>query len=480
MMETDDWKSNEKSEGYSDLMWEQRHMPMRIIKSLQHQRPWNSKIRLPQEADTTNGADFCHLESHDLDCLLVLIRMLMSLGFCPQDKYRRTAIMRCAGHDFGWDRRSDYLAKGMLVQKLFPESLDNMDSLRSKLTFENLLRHPGVDKVIFACRAFSLKNPQLFISDPDPRQSAHIESIKPSSYEDMTNENEVKWDGIKTLEQTIAGQSYDLDLRAENKTKISRRFCTVPDFIRVMFTPGEGRPRSFDDVRRFQLKSPTIQYGGNGMVREVMSNSTYILHAVVKMDPEHPIWNPAEVRLYDVGAKMILPERQCNNDHRDLIGQKIRPDSKWKLGDPKFKFMLFYSRWDSPNDELPPNKPIQAQEPARVNKSAQVDDPMQIDDLVSIDEPVLSVTSMSIASRTPQPLNTQLGILQRPQSSELSHDKWQGDLRACMEFANRVGDSAPGLRSVSTSLQVGEMSRFAAVAMADGSDSIFLIPGYNT
>ncbi|KAI0803531.1 hypothetical protein GGR55DRAFT_682448 [Xylaria sp. FL0064] len=69
-----------------------------------------------------------------------------------------------------------------------------------------------------------------------------------------------------------------------------------------------------------------------------------MLCAIVKIDPSNPIDNPAEVRVYDFNARMILPETASNIDHSKVIERKIRPDSKWTVGDPQFKFMLFYRK----------------------------------------------------------------------------------------------------------------------------------------
>ncbi|KAI3322734.1 hypothetical protein HD806DRAFT_535918 [Xylariaceae sp. AK1471] len=348
-MASEAWNDGQMCEDYVDVRTDRDSNPMAIVVMLQYQRPWHSKIRLPTRADDEDeDPDLCHLESHDLDCLIVALRMLMSLGFKAEAHYRRSALMMCALHDFGRLRQSDYRVKGMLVQKLFPDDLNDLDVLRSKLTFENLLKHPGVDKVIFGCRLFGLQDHQLCISDTAPNLRNKAQEIRRSSYEDMTDLNEVKWDGIKPLGESVRDQSYTLDLRADGGTRVHRRFCTVPMFVRVMYTPDEDHPRSFDHVQRFKLIAPRTEPDeGLGFVC-VPSNSTYILRAIVKMDPRDPIGNPAEVRLYDFNANMMLPERMSRNSERDSVEHKIRPDTKWKMGDPKFKFLLFYSRWDPP------------------------------------------------------------------------------------------------------------------------------------
>ncbi|KAI3335402.1 hypothetical protein F4824DRAFT_511044 [Ustulina deusta] len=258
--------------------------------------------------------------------------------------------MACVRHEFGQDRQADYQVKGMLVSKLFPDDLDNMQVLRSRLTFENLLKHPGVKEVVFACPSFALKDRLLMISGRG-ELSRGIESIQESSYEDMVDENEVKWDGIKDLGQTVTDQSYDRDLEAENGTKLYRRYCLLPKFIRVAFTPDKDHPRNFDHVLRFQLKAPTLQRE-DGMFQEVMSDSTYLLCAVVKVDPKDPIGNPAEIRVYDAEGKMIKPILPSNNNQRDAIDRKFKPDSRWTTGDPQFKFILFYRKCTAREDEV--------------------------------------------------------------------------------------------------------------------------------
>ncbi|KAI0903178.1 hypothetical protein F4823DRAFT_629622 [Ustulina deusta] len=350
-MAQEPWKSRASCKGYVSLPFIWSQFPERVIKAFDLQRPWHSKIRLPIEADQDQGADFCHLESYDLDCLIILIRVCLGLGFSPKLDSYQNSIMTCVQHHFGQDRQTDYQVKGVLVSKLFPDDLDNMQVLRSKLTFENLLKHPGVKEVVFACPSFTLKDRLLIISGQGLELSRDIESIQESSYEDMVDKNEVKWDGIKDLGQTVADQSYDLDLEAENGTKISRRYCLLPQFIRVSFIPNKDHPRNFDDVLRFQLKAPTLQREKD-MVREVMSDSTYFLCAVVKVDPKDPIGNPAEIRAYGVDGKMIKPLLPSNNNQRDAIDRKLKPDSRWTTGDPQFKFILFYRKWTARGDEV--------------------------------------------------------------------------------------------------------------------------------
>ncbi|KAI1346096.1 hypothetical protein F5Y01DRAFT_308517 [Xylaria sp. FL0043] len=342
------WQSILRSAGHSDLCEAWSYDPVLIAASLQRQRPWHSKIRLPGEADKEQDDDFCHLESYDLDCVLIVVRMLHSLDLPRNTKYTRSSLLKCVEHNFGWDRRADYQAKGMLVSKLFPDDLGDLRVLRSKLTFENLMKHPGIDKVLFGCEAFALKDPQLLIYHSAPAASSLIESIELGSYEDMTDMNEVKWNGIKTLGETVAEQSFEVGSRGGDGTKTApkttRRYCTVPMFIRVAFEPDKDHPRNFNDVRQFRLVAPTLHYEKDQPARETTSDSPYMLCAIVKIDPSNPIDNPAEVRVYDFNAKMILPETASNVDHRDVIERKIKPDSKWTVGDPRFKFMLFYRK----------------------------------------------------------------------------------------------------------------------------------------
>ncbi|RWA03688.1 hypothetical protein EKO27_g11416 [Xylaria grammica] len=349
------WESNETSEGYSDLLvGEAGFLPFQVLAQLQYQRPWHSKIRLPIEGDADRDADFCHVESHDLDCLLIVLRALISFKFCPENRYRRSALFVCALHSFGWDRRADYGAKGMLVAKLFPDHLDDPGALRPVLTFKNLVRHPAVERAVFGQHSFALKSRQLLISDPG--SSADVESIIASSFEDLAREGEVKWDGVMTLGRAVADQSYDLDLAAENGTKIARRYGIAPPFLRVSFTPDEHHPRGFDDVQSFRLATPLLRRDGDMMV-EVASDHTYHLAAVVRMNPGDPVGDQAEVRLYDIHGRMMLPEIESNSDHRRVIERKIRPDSGWKVGDPAFEFALFYTRWDPDLERLCPLSP---------------------------------------------------------------------------------------------------------------------------
>ncbi|KAK5636921.1 hypothetical protein RRF57_012633 [Xylaria bambusicola] len=340
------WKNTEWCEGYSSLKRaELAALPHEIVERLQYQRPWHSKILLPSDVEERED-NLDYLESHDLDCLIILFRMLIGLGFSQESI--KNVIVTCAMHDFGYDRHADYKVKGMLVSRLFPEYVDDKQMLQSKLTFQNLLQHIAVRKLILSAPCFELKDRRLLISDlKDPYR---FESTDICSREDLIDTNEVKWDGISTLGQAVADQSFDCDPRAKNGTKVSRRYCTLPLFIRVMFTPDKDHMKRFEDVQHFQLKARCIEIG-NRRIKEFTSDTRYHLQAVVKLDPRNTSPNSAEIRLYDLNGRMLVPRLESNIDHRDLVGQKIRPDSMWSAGDPSFNFILFYRKWSSLEDE---------------------------------------------------------------------------------------------------------------------------------
>ncbi|KAI1198310.1 hypothetical protein F5X97DRAFT_299395 [Nemania serpens] len=342
-MATEPWKSIEAARGYQGI--DSLDLRPAATRELHRtQVPWHSKIRLPIEADSDREADFCHLKSRDLDCLIIMVRMLISFKFETEPHFAKSAIIKCACHNFGWDRQADYEVKGMLVSKLFPEDLGNMQVLRSKLTFENLIKHPGIDKALFGSLWFALKSCQLLISDVSP--DSEVESTQECSYEDMTDDNKVTWDGTQTLEEAVTDQSFVLDRQAEGGTKMHERFCNLPPFIRVMYNPDEHHPRTFEEVRRFRLKSRVVETFPNDEFEVTTSDSAYILRAIVKMDPKHPIENPAEIRQYRFNGTMIYPRWDINIDQRPAMDQKPSQDSGWTIADPKLKFMLIYTRWD--------------------------------------------------------------------------------------------------------------------------------------
>ncbi|KAI8626704.1 hypothetical protein F5Y19DRAFT_466209 [Xylariaceae sp. FL1651] len=354
------WMDSEPwCDGYTDLTIQYREEPVRIIALLRQQWPWHSMIRLPIESDQgIEDKDFFHLESYDVDVLIILVRTLMSSSFVSEVRHQQSPLMQCVAHDFGWDRRIDYQVKGMLVRKLFPDDdLTDMDALRDKLTLEKLLKHPEVEKVVFGCRLFGLQDKDLIISDKRLEMQREIEDIRTASYEDMTDVNEVKWDGFQSLEECVLAHSYTFDAHADGDTKLARRYSAIPLFIRVAFTPSHDRDhqRSFDDVKRFKLKAPMLVSDGRG-TSSTISNKTYILRGITKMDPHDPVENPAEIRVYDFEANIRHPTFQSNNDHRPIRDRKFRPDSGWRVGDPRFKFMLFYKRFDM-GDDTPSTSP---------------------------------------------------------------------------------------------------------------------------
>ncbi|KAI1752147.1 hypothetical protein F4782DRAFT_530757 [Xylaria castorea] len=182
----------------------------------------------------------------------------------------------------------------------------------------------------------------------------------------MTDVSQVNWDGVKDLGETVSEQGHYRDGAAENGTKIHRRFCAIPLFIRVMFTPDKDHRRTFDDVQRFTVRAPSVG-GSPEDWMEVLSNSTYLLRAIVKMDPQNPIENPAEVRLYDVNAVMTLADIRSKVKYRPVMGEKNRQDSEWSLGDPNLKFMLFYCVWEGDEYPTPLVPPVEYRPPRRID-----------------------------------------------------------------------------------------------------------------
>lgn len=84
------------------------------------------------------------------------------------------------------------------------------------------------------------------------------------------------------------------------------------------------------------------------MVRDHPGTVKYILRAVIKLEPSLPLIGQAEVRVYDLNGQMILPYLQSEDENYTGAGidAKTEEDSMWKVGDPEFHYMLFYSKDD--------------------------------------------------------------------------------------------------------------------------------------
>ncbi|KAJ3580450.1 hypothetical protein NPX13_g108 [Xylaria arbuscula] len=340
------WESTEECESYSHILRGHEAIPSACHARLQHQRPWHSKIVLPAEPNQEQGQNVSGLlESYDLDCLIVLVRYLISQGLTVSSL--DNALLTCAMHDFGYVSQANYRVKGMLVSKLFPDHIEDIQFLQSQLTFENLLNHPAVKHLIQGSVLFALRDIRLLISDPS--NPTGVETIEVCKFEDLMDGNEVRWDGTMPIGQTVAEQAYNLDRRAKNGTKYARRYCALPDFIRVTFTPREDHPRRFEDVQQFQLNAQIMQDDGP-MTKEVTSDVRYDLSVVIKLDPREASQNLAEIRVYHANGKMVRPAFESRLDRRAIAGQKLKPDTKWMVGDPSLKFMMFYTKWDPPED----------------------------------------------------------------------------------------------------------------------------------
>ncbi|KAJ3580447.1 hypothetical protein NPX13_g105 [Xylaria arbuscula] len=274
-------------------------------------------------------SDPLDLPADDVDCVIVVVRMLMSLGFLPEHKYRDAAIIKCARHDFGWRKDADYHVKCMLIQKLFPDLLSGrLDSfsLGDKFSFKNLMRHPGIAQIIFASPAFSFRYYRLPLNVPASEINVNYEPVESCS-------KQIHWDGNLDLGPVIKREVYDSELIA-----------IVPKFISVYFTPDQYRLEPELEVEKFGFSMPTKRYERNGVIRYTLSRVTYTLRVAVKLSPFQSPANPTEVRVYDANFQVIKP-----SPHGE---EQARPDSEWELGDPDYHYMLFYSKRDPPKKEV--------------------------------------------------------------------------------------------------------------------------------
>ncbi|KAI1418291.1 hypothetical protein F5Y13DRAFT_199348 [Hypoxylon sp. FL1857] len=345
-------------DGYRDLR-DAKLQPLTTAALLQQQRPWHSGITLPSgsKGDGQNGQQKLRADGHydlwsyDVDILIVTMRMLLSLGFVPEDKYLDSDVLHCAYHDFGWDMNADYAVKGMLISKLFPNEED-YSVLESRLTLERLFEHPAVKEVIFGNFGFILKDIHELTG---PKDDPFIENIRILTHN--ADSSHVHWDGTTDIAEAVGEQAWTVAPDPEDMgNRVRVRYAGRASFIRVTYTPKSTDPPKFDQLKRFKLTAPCLVPTGDNGVRPAEGRDYYALRIAIRCFPKKNTGS-AEIRLFDPEGDSISGHMACDDKCIPMMVDKLRPEKNWTIGEKGSQYILLYCRISVPGTIDPSSPP---------------------------------------------------------------------------------------------------------------------------
>ncbi|KAI0832996.1 hypothetical protein F5Y06DRAFT_280944 [Hypoxylon sp. FL0890] len=333
-------------DGYRFLLG-QNLVPLMICALLQQQRPWHSVITLPSAGGSDEKSDQQKLEptnrrkisSYDVDVFIMTIRLLLSLAFVAKGKHTYSDVVQCALHDFGWDMNADYAVKGALVSKLFPDEED-LSTLESKLTLDNLFEHPMVKEAIFGNSKFVLQSPYERIRVYGDQILEEVKTIPHDI--DLSH---IHWDGTIDIGEAVRNQACRVPPDpGHNYGRVRLRYSGRPAFIRVTYTPKSRDAPKFQQLRIFQLAAPFLVTTSDGGSRPVNGKDRYCLRAAIWVPPNEA----PEIRIFDVGGNSVIPIKACNQEYMPMVNEKLRPEKDWVLGERGNRYILLYSSMGPP------------------------------------------------------------------------------------------------------------------------------------
>ncbi|RYP46173.1 hypothetical protein DL768_007568 [Monosporascus sp. mg162] len=327
---------------------------------IQQQRPWHSIIRLPPRVSTrglnrgdaprTQDAGLVEISNHGVDELIIMIRMLLGIGFRVRPEDRRSPLITCANHNFGWDPTPDFEAKGLLLAALYPD----WDAERFKsehLTLSALLGHEEVRRVIFGSPLFWLVHPQvLTFDDQSPEEPAGFREL---SLDEIVTKSDLLWDGRRPLSTWIVESIFPDSRKPKGLPAV---YSALPDFIRVRLRPSAITDHTnFDGLRRLRMEVPIVVDAADGSVTNDWATPIYTLRAIIRFArDEADRASEPDIRIYDIEGDPVPIMKTCDLSCGSLADEKIKPHSKWEVGEPDFQYQLVYSRIDGPRNPFPP------------------------------------------------------------------------------------------------------------------------------
>lgn len=293
----------------------------------------------------SGGGDF---PTNGLDVAVLLVKHVISLGFHKFSRVDEAMKQKLADFEAGnpilryawfWvpvphDGDGDDDRKRVeVVQDMFMEAVAGVDWGPGQRTFsfEDLIESKLMLQTLW-CRGIFL----LYFGKACFRK---IGSDRPWRLTQLYNEHEhnlplarkslVEWDGKVSLDEEVASRFGTA--RREETGMETLVVANDPLFIRVRYAPAdESCVWGFDDLRCLVLRSPVLDTEGHSIVDFSKVSEGYILVAVVRLRAR-----PDEddlIRLWDASQARITLEGSSEMD--------------WRVGEPGYSYMLYYSRTD--------------------------------------------------------------------------------------------------------------------------------------
>ncbi|KAK7740645.1 hypothetical protein SLS62_011042 [Diatrype stigma] len=311
---------------------------------LQSRHPWPSGVVRSRDFDEWDrqsltsgaGSETWALEtiegSEVVDCLIVFLRHLLSLGY----EYRHIKEQRLfdvAFKDFGRIRSDDFHAKIQLV-----EILGGDEDKVARSSFDQLLGLDIVDTCILATENF----------EPIDRQTWRLGEQGDMVRYDLSDADarkfgDLRYDGAKPLSESIAA-CFGEGTIGSHKVLLT---CKFPRFLRVSYgSPPAGfcKPgqftAGFKSLQNFELSAPCRELTETQIFEFKTSSRRYHLCFATCLDRKQQ----HDYRAYKLNGEPAtgVPTTAQIKDWPAV--NTVR----WSLEDPGRQFLLFYRRVDDP------------------------------------------------------------------------------------------------------------------------------------
>lgn len=201
-----------------------------------------------------------NFDASGLDCILILLRHLFTLGFEIQSQYvvseAETTLLDVARLDLGWDRKEDFEAKRKILDSLqLPTKAIRYSDLRSRKDLRN----------IFGC------NKQFVLVQPETiGEGGDIEIDQVLTFDSEISDLRITYRGHKPLGRLIE------DIFSVGVANGTRPVSSRPKFLEIKYV-NDGMRYGIGHFRVLKFDAPEIRNGQKGI-----QQARYHLCAVVK------------------------------------------------------------------------------------------------------------------------------------------------------------------------------------------------------
>ncbi|RYP86951.1 hypothetical protein DL769_000631 [Monosporascus sp. CRB-8-3] len=208
--------------------------------------------------------------------LVELVRRLTGFDWSPAPHLKDHPLAVIAFHHFNERPEADKLLLGALINSLYPDVTDAKSLENTRLGLDALMRHAGVNELLFSNDSFHLFQP-IYGRGIQPE-------IVTASVDELTRWSHIEWTGRRALGELMNSMFGKIQYGDAGGDPPGYFFAAFPRMIRVHYTPSECI-RALEEIREVRVKGVTVREteGGNGRETAVEARD-YVLFAIVELD----------------------------------------------------------------------------------------------------------------------------------------------------------------------------------------------------